>query len=205
MTKKYNYTSDWIHKLEPEFHWRYYWHQQELISNYLQKDDKILEIGVGTRFASNYLKSRGYNVTTIDIDQNKHPDIVANIVNYEFNQKFDHILAFEIFEHIPFEDFKKTLKNISNNCSKNLFISLPRNEKVWFRLSVDLKIFQLNNFQITTKRHKIKTEFHHWEVDYKNYTKKNIIKIFNENKFSLIKHKKFYSLLFFAFEKKHVK
>lgn len=201
-SKKYNYASDWIHKLEPEFHWRYYWHQQELISNYLQKNDKILEIGVGSKFTSNYLKSKGYNVTTIDIDQNKQPDIIANIVNYKFDQKFDHILAFEVFEHIPFEDFKEALKNISNNCSKNLFISLPRNEKVWFRLSVDLKIFQLNNFQITTKRNKIKTKFHHWEIDYKNYTKTNILKIFDDNDFSVVKHKKFYSLLFFAFEKK---
>lgn len=200
--KKDNYASEWIHKLEIELHWRYYWHQQELISNYIKKDDSILEIGVGSKFTSNYLKSRGYNITTIDIDKDKDPDIVANIVNHKFDKKFDHILAFEIFEHIPFEDFKIALKNISNNCNKNLFISLPRNEKHWFRLSLDFKIFQIKNFQITTKRNKIKSKYHYWEVDYKNHTKKNILRLFNESGFSLLKYKKFYSLLFFAFEKK---
>lgn len=199
--KNNNYASEWIDKLETEIHWRYYWNQQELISNYIKKGDKILEIGVGSKFTSNYLKSKGYDVTTIDIDPKKQPDIVADIVNYTFNEKYDHILAFEIFEHIPFEDFQKALKNISNICNKKLFISLPRNEKMWFKLTLDLKIFQINNFQITTKRNKIKSKYHFWEVDYKNYTKKNILNLFSENKFTLLKYKKFYSLLYFAFEK----
>lgn len=200
-SKNHNYASEWIHKLESELHWRYYWHQQELISKYIRKGDKILEIGVGSGFTSNYLKSKGYDVTTIDIDQNKQPDIVADIVNYEFNQKFDHILAFEVFEHIPFEDFRKAIINISKNCTKNLFVSLPRNEKFWFRISADFKIFHLNNFQFATKRNKIISKHHHWEVDFKNYSKRNILNIFEENNFSLLKFKKFYSLLFFVFEK----
>lgn len=199
---KNDFASDWIHKLESELHWRYYWHQQELIENYLKKTDRILEIGVGSKFTSNYLKSKGYNITTTDIDPNKEPDIVANIVDYKFDQNFDHILAFEIFEHLPFEDFKLAINNISTICNKNLFISLPRNEKHWFRLSVDFKIFQINNFQITTKRNKIKSKYHHWEVDYEHYTKKYLLKIFRKNSFSLIRYKKFYSLMFFAFEKK---
>lgn len=202
MSNSNNYASEWIHKLETELHWRYYWHQQKLISNYIQKGDKILEIGVGSKFTSNYLRSRGFDITTIDIDQNKNPDIIADIVNYSFDQNYDHILAFEIFEHIPFEDFVKALKNISSICNKNVFISLPRNEKTWFRLSLDLKIFKIDNFQITTKRNKVKSKYHYWELDYKDYTKKKLMQLFNENNFRLLKQKKFFSLLFFAFEKK---
>lgn len=198
----YNFNSEWIHNLESEIHWRYYWHQQKLISQYLNKEDKILEIGVGTKFTSNYLKSKGYDIKTIDIDPDKNPDIIANIVNHKFEESFDHVLAFEIFEHIPFEDFQKAINNISKICVKNFFVSLPRNEKHWLRLSLDLKIFQINNFQITTKRNKIKSKYHHWEVDFKSYTKKKIISIFNEHSFSLKKYEKFYSLMYFAFEKK---
>lgn len=195
------YNSEWINNLESELHWRYYWQQQNLIRNYLKKDDTILEIGVGTKFASNYLKSKGFNITTIDIDKNKSPDIVADISNYKFKNKYDHVLAFEVFEHIPFDDFLKSIENLSGICKKNLFISLPRNEKVWFRMSLDLKIFKISNFQLSTVRNKILSKHHFWEIDYqKEYKKRMIIRQFEKCGFKIIKTWKFFSLYYFAFE-----
>lgn len=181
-------------------HWRYYWQQQNLIYDFLKKEDKILEIGVGTKFTSNYLKSKEYNVTSIDIDAIKKPDIVADITNYKFDEHFDHILAFEVFEHLPFNDFLIAVNNLSKICNKNLFISLPRNEKVWFRLSVNFKIFKISNFQISTVRNKILSKYHFWEIDYKEYKKRMIIKRLEKYGFKAIKIKKFYSLYYFAFE-----
>ena len=93
----YNYSSDWIYKLENELHWMYYWKQQEQLSQILHPGESILEIGVGSGFTSNYLKAKGYRVTTIDIDEEKKPDIVANIVTHNFADKFDHVIAFEVF------------------------------------------------------------------------------------------------------------
>lgn len=83
----YNFSTDWIHKFENQKHWMHYWHQLNILFSHLSEGDRILEIGVGTRFTSNYLKSKGYHLTTIDIDAKKQPDIVANIVDYDFSKE----------------------------------------------------------------------------------------------------------------------
>ena len=55
----------------------------------LAEGDTVLEIGPGSGFTSNYLRSKGIAVTTLDIDPAKHPDIVANVVEYEFPEPHD--------------------------------------------------------------------------------------------------------------------
>jgi len=195
------YSSDWIAQLEKETHWRYYWQQQKLMSNYLSTNDKLLEIGVGSKFTSNYLKSKNFDIKTIDIDADKKPDIVANITDYKSSEMYDHVLAFEIFEHLPFEDFEKAIENISDYCKKSIFMSIPRNEKLRLRLSLDLKFFKIEDFQIATKRNKILTKHHHWELDYKNYTQQRVIDVFSKNGFHLTMRHKFHSLRYFVFQK----
>src|SRR5437763_1112619 len=95
----YRYSTEWIHQLEGETHWRLYWRQQRLMRDLITPDDRLLEIGLGTGFTANYLRSRGVAVTTLDIDADKRPDIVANVARYDFPTGYDAILAFEVFEH----------------------------------------------------------------------------------------------------------
>ena len=64
---EYRYSSEWIKSLESEDHWRFYWSQISLIHKELQEGDTILEIGPGSGFTTNYLRSKGYTVSTIDI------------------------------------------------------------------------------------------------------------------------------------------
>lgn len=197
----FSYSSDWIHKQESLHQWNYYWYQINILNTELSKGDSILEIGIGTRFTSNYLKSKGFRVTTIDIDPVKEPDIVANIVDYEFKENFDHVLAFEVFEHIPYEDFRKVLQNISHICDKNIFISLPRNEKVWIALNLELPGSKSFNFKISTRRKKIISKYHHWEVDFKEYTNDLLEETFQESNFELREREKFLSLYFYSLRK----
>ena len=55
--EKYQYSADWIHKLESKKHWLHYWHQLNILLSNLSESDRILEVGVGTSLTSNYLKS----------------------------------------------------------------------------------------------------------------------------------------------------
>lgn len=170
-----NYTNDWINKLESELHWQLYWQQQNLLQNNILNTDEILEIGIGTKFTSNYLKSKGLNIQTIDIDPVKNPDIVADITTLNFSKyNFDVVLAFEIFEHIPYESFLKVLKNIKNSSVKKIFFSIPRNEKKW--LDIKLKMSRLGeySFRINTIKNRITCENHLWEMDYKHYLKSKV-------------------------------
>lgn len=195
---KYSYSSDWIHQHENLYHWTYYWHQIRLVREEIEESDKILEIGVGTRFTSNYLKSKGYNVVTLDIDPDKQPDMVGNIVEMELPDSYDYILAFEVFEHMPYEDFKKVLQMLNRHCRKRLLISVPRNEKIWLSFQVILPGRKSFSFGITTRRKKIISKHHHWEVDHPPVSRKALEQTFQSALFSIQKMKKVDSLYFYV-------
>ena len=170
----YRYSATWIKKLEAEEHWRLYWKQQALLNNFISEGDSVLEIGVGSGFTANYLRSKGHEVTTFDIDSDKSPDIVGNLVEHEFDRSYDHILAFEVFEHIPYDEFLKALKRIRKNCNKSLCLSVPiaRREIA----SVEFKVPKLNKrrlaFSIPVKK---LWDYHFWEIGFEGTTKSSFL------------------------------
>jgi 2-polyprenyl-3-methyl-5-hydroxy-6-metoxy-1,4-benzoquinol methylase len=161
---EYKYSAEWIYDLESEDHWRLYWNQQKLIQHKVKQGDNVLEIGVGSGFNANYLKSKGINVKTLDIDRDKKPDIVANLVEYQFPDRYDHILAFEVFEHIPFVEFKGVIEKISIVCKNYIFLSIPRNEKVWLQFAFQLPIIGKREFRFVTLRGNVTEPAHFWEI-----------------------------------------
>lgn len=199
---EYQYSSDWIQHLESEEHWRFYWHQINLVLNELEEGDTILEIGPGSGFLSNYLRSKGFSVTTMDIDEQKYPDIVANVVEYPFPDRYDHIMAFEVFEHIPFIKFIDVLTKLGKTARKNLFLSLPRNYKIWFHADLVIPYFRSISFTIKTKRYKIITQNHFWELDYKNHNLKSLAVAIKEAGFISAKIYKVKLLVFFQLKPK---
>ena len=102
------------------------------------QESKILEVGIGNAFVSDYLKKIGYHVTTCDFDERLKPDIVADIRELAImDRDFDIVTAFEVLEHIPFEDFDKTLKKLKEVSSKFVVISLPyRSTSIEFILKI---------------------------------------------------------------------
>jgi len=197
----YRYSTSWIYKLETEEHWRLYWHQQKLMEGKVKPGDSVLEIGVGTGFTANYLRSKGVNVTTLDIDPDKKPDIVANIVIYKFSDTYDHILAFQVFEDIPFDKFIEVIKKIGKVCRKYLFMSIPRCEHVIFRAEFKLPKIGYRKLEITLKRRKIIEPHHYWEIDYKRITADKIRAIIEKEEFKQVQKYKVFSNIFFAFKK----
>ena len=101
-----------------------YWHQ---ITELIQlKPSSILEIGIGNSLVSNYLKQRGYNVTTMDIDPCLNPDIVASIDRIPFtDESFDVVACFEVLEHLPYEKFTISLKELHRVSRRYVVLSLP--------------------------------------------------------------------------------
>ena len=158
----------------------------------------VLEIGVGSGFAANYLRSNNIAVTTLDIDEDKSPDIVANLVTYEFQQEYDHILGFEVFEHIPFKEFKALLNKFSKFCKGYLFLSVPRNERIWLQCELKLPILGNMAFEITTLKGKISEPHHFWEVDYGKFSKKHLEKTFEQHDFEMVNCQKKFSKLFYT-------
>ena len=112
------------------------------------------------------LRSKNASVTTLDIDEDKAPDIVANIVEYDFQIKYDHVLAFEVFEHIPFDKFKEVLHRLANVARRYLFMSVPQNDRILADFSLKLPKIKRVRFNITVPRRQITTPHHFWEVNY---------------------------------------
>lgn len=160
----YKYSASWIHQLESADHWQLYWRQQKLMEGHLQPGDRILEIGVGSGFTANYLRSKGYVVTTLDIDEEKKPDIIANVASYDFPDAYDHVLAFEVFEHLPYENFERALSQIARCCRKTLFLSVPRASFDFASVQITLPKFGQRSFTILRKRRKIEGSYHFWEI-----------------------------------------
>ncbi len=156
------------------------------MSDFLKPNYKGLEIGVGTKFTSNYLKSKNFKIKTIDIDENKKPDIVENIVNYKFDETFDFVMAFEIFEHIPYEEFIKSLKNININ-TNYIFLSLPLLKKKIFQFKILLPIIHYVEFNIFINKNKITTKNHFWEIGEKSIKIKKLKNDIQKSNYSIEK------------------
>ena len=171
---EYRYSSHWIHELESEVHWRLYWRQQKLMRDLVKAGDRVLEIGVGTGFTANYLRSKGVHVTTLDIDADKQPDVVANVAEYGFPDHHDAILAFEVFEHLPYDDFPLLLARLATAARRHVFLSLPRNRRLVASLNVKLPKVKARTFQWKVRRGEIVEPYHVWELDHGGVTAESL-------------------------------
>jgi cyclopropane fatty-acyl-phospholipid synthase-like methyltransferase len=200
---RYRYSTAWVNQIESELRWRLYWHQQKILQNKVLPGQQVLEIGVGSGFTANYLRSKGVDVTTFDIDPAKKPNIVGNIVNYEFENKYDHILAFEVFEHIPFVEFSSLLKKLAYVGRQYLFLSVPRNEKTIVQGTIQMPFMRERSFAIRRLRRKLVTAHHFWEIDHPATPRKKVEKVIQDAGFSIDGHEKVFSFEYFILRPLH--
>jgi 2-polyprenyl-3-methyl-5-hydroxy-6-metoxy-1,4-benzoquinol methylase len=196
----YRYGSEWIHSLETEDHWRLYWRQQKIMENRVLPGQEVLEIGAGSGFTANYLRSKGVSVVTLDIDTDKGPDIHTNIVTFDFPDAYDHILAFEVFEHIPYDRFLILLDKIARACRGYLFVAVPRNERIFFRFILKLhKIIRIS-VELFVKKRKITEQNHHWEVDHGETSAGRLEEDFRLAGFTVMQKEKAFGDIFYVLQ-----
>lgn len=173
-----------------------YFYQVDLIGKFSEKSGKkILEIGKGNGLISDYLKKSGFDVTTFDFDKDLNPDIVgdAREINLPENS-FDIIIAFEILEHIPFNEVENVLEKINKITKKYAIISLPyRSTAFEFVLkfpgirSILKKDFVSFFIRIPLRFKGIESSGqHYWEIDAFNHPL-GVIKRLLKRHFRLIK------------------
>lgn len=175
---------------------------ERFISYYYQIDSilslgikNILEIGIGSNLVSFCLKEYGINVMTCDFDSSVEPDIVADIRKIPLPDKsFDAVLACQVLEHIPFEDFDNALIEIKRLSSRYVVISLPY-RSVFFESVLKFpfirKIFNRSFFDFVVRKAVKFQGFkssgqHYWEIDSKMY-KMKIVRDRIKNHFKIIK------------------
>jgi len=166
-----------------------YWHQ---INELLELGPKsILEIGIGNGLVANYLKRRGINITTLDIDERLNPDHVGSVLDMPFADKsFEVVACFEVLEHLPYEDFPKALTEIHRVSSKYAVLSLPDSTRV-YRLDIQIpKVGELKILIPLPRLKALKHVFngeHYWEIGKAGYVLRRVVSDMVKAGFRIIK------------------
>lgn len=107
--------------------WMSYWHQLRAVLAVRPKT--VLEIGPGSGVFRNYLRAKGIDVKTLDIDRTREVDYVADITKLDetlpAGLMFDAVCAFQVLEHLPMSEFETCLAGIARRANPHVFISLP--------------------------------------------------------------------------------
>ena len=150
---------------------------------------KVLEIGKGTGFVSDYLSKAGIEVTTVDVNPNLEPDVLGSVLeldNYFEEASFDCVLCAEVLEHMPFEYFEGTIEQIALSTSNRAFITIPRCQHILLDFACLIKIpklrRKLRSLTLTLPKKDIWSG-HHWELDSDKKTKKREIRKLLEKHF----------------------
>lgn len=113
--------------------WSSCWYQIESIRR--ASPQTLLEVGVGTGLTTWYARERmGLEVTTCDFDPALKPDVVADVRNLTEaipDRKFDMAVAFQVLEHLPFEEFPRCLQQLHEMATQHVAISLPHTGWRW--------------------------------------------------------------------------
>jgi len=162
----------------------------DFIKNFLNKDDKILDIGCGTGIHASYLESDGYIVDGLDL--NKEMLSVAknrlngtlynqNMLNIKIDRKYDVIISmFAVINHLKnINELEMTFKNIKNILNENgvIIIDLhnPINSGTKTNVYNNLKRTMTWNYD---KENKIEITNINFMVDDVYYKDTHIFKIF---------------------------
>lgn len=162
-----------------------YWHQiSEIIS---LSPANVLEIGIGNRVVSNYLRSRGCEVTTLDIREELSPDIVASVLDMPIDDgAFDVVACYEVLEHLEYGCFGKALREMRRVCARKTVISLP-DQGGALRALLKVPFVREKRLMIPYPRLRPPAleAYHKWEIGRKGYPLRRVVSDMESARFAL--------------------
>lgn len=154
-----------------------YWHQIHEIL--LLRPSEVLEIRIGNGFVSHYLKERGINIMTLDIDNELKPDVIGSVLDIPFQDRsFQVVACFELLEHLPYDDMPKALSEIHRVSKRYAVLSLPDSTRVY---RLDIQIPKIGEFKrliplprLKPPKHEFDGE-HYWEIGKAGYPLRKVM------------------------------
>jgi SAM-dependent methyltransferase len=151
-----------------------YWHQLRAVLSVRPRT--VLEIGPGSGVFRSYLRAKGIEVKTLDIDRTREVDYVADITKLDetlpAGLTFDAVCAFQVLEHLPLSELETCLANIARRANPHVFISLPyRGLRIRWAFWWGDHHFTLGHKFMLPWRHKPIPE-HYWELGYPHTARK---------------------------------
>ena len=144
--------------------WASYWHQID--ETLAVAPASALVVGVGSGVVSDYLRSAGIAVTTLDVVADLQPDLVADLRTIPAEQDaFDVVLCCQVLEHLRYADVPDALKELARVARARVVISLPRRGRYW---ELAVRIPPLPRFAragvLPNRRRYRGDDEHHWEL-----------------------------------------
>ncbi|MBC8434349.1 class I SAM-dependent methyltransferase [Desulfobacula sp.] len=183
-----------------------YWHQiNEVIS---LNPKEVLEIGIGNGFVHNYFKKKGVKIKTLDIDKGLNPDVVGSVLGVPFfDETFDVVACYELLEHLPYSNFRESLKEIHRVSRKHVILSLPDVTTI-YRINIELPRIRPIKKLIPHPFHRPAQHAfngeHYWEIGKTSYPLERIELDIRQRGLNIIKTYRvfeFYYHRFFVLEK----
>lgn len=103
-----------------------HWHQAARVAELCAPGARVLEVGPGNGHTTWLLRSWGFQVDTLDFDPALNPDIVGDVTALPLADKsYDCVLAAEVLEHLPWEEFAPALSELHRVCRGHVVLTLP--------------------------------------------------------------------------------
>jgi ubiquinone/menaquinone biosynthesis C-methylase UbiE len=166
-----------------------HWHQANEVSLCCPSGGSVLEIGVGCGHTTWLMRQWGLQVTTVDLDPELRPDVVGDVTSLPFEKSaFDCVLAAEVLEHLPFEQFGLAVSELARVSRDWVIITLPA---PLVGLSALLNVPVLPSFGFSLglplwKKHRFNGE-HYWELGKRGYGKRRIRRAIREQGLTVVK------------------
>lgn len=160
--------SRYIHKRR----WASMWHQiDEVLA---LQPNSVLEIGPGPGVFQAVASGLGVSVETLDLDPDLNPDYLAPADAMPFaDNSFDVLCAFQMLEHVPYDQALNIFREMARIARKGVVISLPDSAR---RLPIAVHIpwiglrwFSLPKPRFSRKEHRFNGE-HYWELNKVGYS-----------------------------------
>ena len=156
--------------------WASMWHQlDEVIA---LNPQRVLEIGPGPGLFKAMAATMRLHVETLDLDPELEPDHVASVFEMPFEDgAFDVVCAFQMLEHLPFEQSLAAFREMTRVARDAVVISLPDASICW---PVHIHLPKLGPVRFLIPRPRLKApvhEFdgeHYWEISKAGYSLKRV-------------------------------
>jgi len=164
----------------------YYYQFIEIIN---LEPETVMEIGIGNGILTTLIRSLGCDVTTLDNSEVVKPDILGSVTDIPVeDNSFDVVAAFQILEHIPYDEFLVALGQLQRVSKKHVVISVPDAQMV---CSIEIKAPKIGtrrlSFPVPIKPFKKPGKYHHWEINRRGYALKRVVNDIEKTGFKILK------------------